>query len=194
MSGWITNGVPNITTTTGLEQSSFDTLAVGGANPLTGSINLQQLSLLLAYYSTRLDKTMVASTRYTSTVSVGAPATVTGVAVEVGTTGGTDSWIVELHSPTGVVLATSTLSGTTAGTASTFQQIAFTAPYTVTVPGVYSVCLISNGTTAKFASLNVPATSGVLTASSSGTFGTSASITPPTTYTANLGPKVVLYT
>ncbi len=56
MSGWITNGVPNLVQTTGTEQSSFDTFSVGGSNPLTGSINIFQLANMISFYGNGLDK------------------------------------------------------------------------------------------------------------------------------------------
>jgi len=192
MSGWTTNGVPLLGSATGAETTSFDTNLANGANAQTAAISLQQLALDVSLYNTKLDKTMVAGTRYYTSYTIGVPQVFTGGIVEVGTTGGTDLWNIELHSPTGATLATTLLTGTTAGTASTWQQIAFTATYTLTVPGTYWVVLQSNGTTAKFASLNSPISS-LLTGSATGTLGTAASITPPTTYTANLGPKIVLY-
>ena len=61
-------------------------------------------------------------------------------------------------------------------TASTWQQIAFTATYNLTVPGTYWLVVQSNGTTAKLATLN-SATNPTLTGSATGTLGTAASIT-----------------
>ena len=192
MSGWTTNGVPLLGSATGAETTSFDTNNANGVNPQTAAFSLQQLANAINLYTTKLDKTMVAGTRYYTSYTIGVPQVFTGGMVEVGTTGGTDLWNIELHSPAGVTLATTLLTGTTAGTANTWQQIAFTATYTLTVPGTYWVVLQSNGTTAKFASLNSPIST-LLTGSATGTLGTAASITPPTTYTANLGPKIVLY-
>ena len=192
MAGWLTNGLPVLGAPTGAETVSFDTNLANGVNAQTAALNLQQLANAVSLYSTKLDKTMVAGTRYYTSYVIGVPQVFTGGIVEVGGTGGTDLWNIELHSPTGATLATTLLTGTTAGTANTWQQIAFTSTYTLTVPGTYWVVLQSNGTTAKFASLNSPISS-VLTGSAAGTLGTAASITPPTTYTANLGPKIVLY-
>lgn len=193
MAGWTTDGVPLLTQSTGAETTSFDTNAAGGANPQTGAFGLQQLALLISFYGSKLDKTMVGGSRYYSSVNIGFPGVLTGIGVEIGTVGGTDSWIVELHGPTGLLLATSATAGTLAGTANTWQQIPFTATYNLTVPGTYFLALQSNGTTAKFASIDAPTSSGVLTGSATGVFGTGASITVPTTYTANLGPKGLVY-
>ena len=116
----------------------------------------------------------------------------TGLGVKVGATGGTDDWNVGLYSSAGALLATSILTGTVAGTAATWQQIPFTATYTLTQGGVYFLALQSNGTTATFEALNAP-TSPTFTGSKTGGFGTWTSITPPTTYTADVGPKMLPY-
>ena len=192
MAGWTTNGVPSVTVLTGNEQSTFDTQAANGSNPQTGSLSLQEIATGVLFYGNILEKTMVAGTRYYTSVEIGNPALLTGISVLVGGTGGTDLWTFELHGPTGLLLATSLATGTTAGTAGTWQSLAFTATYTVTVPGTYWLVAQSNGTTAKIATYNSP-TSPLLTGSAAGTLGTAASITPPTTYTANLGPVARLY-
>lgn len=193
MAGWLTDGIPQVTTTTGAETFNLDTNTSGGATPQMGSTTLQQLATMISFYNNGLDKTMVAGTRYYSSILIGFPALLTGISVKVGSVGGTDNWIFELHGPTGLLLATTATAGTTAGTANTWQQIAFTSTYNLTAPGTYYLAIQSNGTTAKFDSLNAPTSSGVVTGSAAGTFGTGASITPPTTYTANLGPKALVY-
>ncbi len=192
MAGWLTNQVPQLVTGLGAEIINADTGYANGATPQMGAYTSVQLALALSWLNNKLDKTMVAGSRYFTSVNIQVPQVFTGASVEVGTTGGTDLWNIELHSPTGVTLATTLLTGTTAGTANTWQQIAFASTYTLTVPGQYWLVLQSNGTTAKFASINTP-TSVLLTGSATGTLGTAASITPPTTYTANLGPRILLY-
>lgn len=193
MAGWTTNGVPNFAGPfTGLEQFSVDTGLASGQNPQTAALSIQQLGFAISYFNQVADKTMVAGTRYFSSVNIGVGGTFTGIQALVGTTGGTDLWDFELHSPTGALLATSLATGTTAGTASTWQRLAFTTPYTITVPGTYWLVVQSNGTTAKLATIN-SVTSPTLTGSGTGTLGTAASITPTTTYTANLGPVANLY-
>lgn len=193
MPGWINNGVPALTAAYGSELFNIDTQFANGQNPQTASIPLSQLVNMISQFGNILDKTMVAGSRYFSSVQFGNPQVLTGLNVHVGGTGGTDSWILELHSPTGVLLATTATAGTTAGTALTWQQIAFTATYNLTIPGTYYVVVQSNGTTAKFSSYNSPTYTGLLTGSATGTFGTGASITVPTTYTANLGPRITAY-
>ena len=193
MAGWLANGMPSFTTNSGAELITYDTEISGGVAPQTVSCSLQELAILTKFYGNVVDKAQVSGTRYISSFNVGVPALLTGIGALVGGTGGTDKWIFELHSPTGVLLATTDTSGTTAGTAGTWQQIAFTATYNLTQPGTYYLALQSNGTTARFSALNAPTSSGVVTTSVAGTFGTGASITPPTTYTAGVGPVMLPY-
>lgn len=193
MAGLYTDGVPQLTLTTGAETAPFDTNAAAGANPQSGALQIQQIADLISFYGNELSKTMVAGSIYYSSINLGFPAILTGLDVKVGATGGTDTWIAALYGPTGTLLASSTLSGTTAGTAATWQRLAFTASYTLTQPGQYFVALQSSGTTATFGSRNANA-SPTLTGSKTGAAGTLTSITPPTTYTANLGPRILPYT
>lgn len=193
MSGWLTNGVPQLNTITGAETIPLDTNASNGVSPQSCGTSTFQGAMYNSYIATQLDKTMVAGSRYYISYNIGTPQTFTGIAAAVGTTGGTDLWIAELHGPTGLLLATSSLSGITAGTASTWMNLAFTATYTVTQPGQYYLCIQSNGTTAKLSTVNALAVTGVFTGSATGVFATGASITVPTTYTANLGPRSILY-
>jgi len=193
MAGWLTNGVPSLNTLAGAETINIDSNASNGSSPQTGSMSAVQAAVCLDILQNTLDKTMVAGSRYYTSINIGNPQTLTGIRAKVGTTGGTDLWIFELHGPTGLLLATSTTDGTTAGTGNTYQSLAFTATYNLTVPGTYFIAIQSNGTTAKLATLNGPSLTGVYTGSATGTFATGASITAPTTYTANLGPLATVY-
>lgn len=191
MSGWTTNGVPAGSLYTGSERAPFDTQAAQGASPQSISISVQKLAQLISFYGNTKDKAQVSGTRYYTQHTLGEPVLITGLSVLVGATGGTDSWILELHDSTGALVATTATAGTVAGTAGGWQQIALTTPYAA-LAGTYYVALQSNGTTARFASFNSP-TSPLLTGSATGSFGTGAAITPPTTYTANLGPSILPY-
>ena len=201
MPGIIAQGVPTLPLIKGNERIAVDTQISGGAEPQMASMSLERVALAVSYLSSSLSTTAVSGTRYYTAQGIGAlpvnansPAAgylVTGIAFLIGATGGTDKVIVELHDSTGALIATSALAGATVGTAGTYQQVAFTAP--VTIPaGVYFLALQLNGTTARFATYNAPTTM-LLTGSATGTFGTSAAITPPTTYTAGVGPIALLY-
>lgn len=191
MAGLITNGLPQMAQPTGAEQLYADTNLAQSASPQDAMSSLSELAIMLRQFGSSADKTTVAGTRYYRSTTIGSQKTLTGVSVLVGSTGGTDKWIVELHDSAGNLVATSATAGTTAGAAGQWQQIAFTAPVTV-ASGTYYIAVQSNGTTAALAVLDSPV-SNLTTGSATGTFGTSASITPPTTYTANLGPAALVY-
>jgi len=191
MSGLYNNGLPLAALLGGSELVNLDTETAQGINPASVAPTLMQLATALKYLASAQDKTMVAGTRYYVSMQLGSPALLTGIEVLVGSTGGTDLWTFELHDSTGALVATSLATGTTAGTAGTFQRLAFTATYQAAA-GTYYLVAQSNGTTAKlgtYGSAGLPLTTG----SATGTLGTGAAITPPTTYTANLGPIAQVY-
>lgn len=192
MSGLYTAGVPQLGILTGAEKLVLDTnLAAGAASPQTVAMTLAQLAASVAYYGSTLSKTPVSGTRYYIAIDIDTPTTITGIAALVGATGGTDEFIFELHNATGALVATTTTDGVTVGTASTWQRIALTSPY-VAQPGRYFIAVQLNGTTARLAVYNAP-TFPLPAGSATGTFGTGAAITAPTTYTQGVGPVVALY-
>lgn len=194
MSGWLTDGVPLFPTASGLAQVSVDTQLVQGAQPQTAALNLAQLSAIVTMLSNHADKTTVAGSRYFTSMTLGVDTQINGIAALIGTTGGTDKWLAELYDADGNLLATSATAGATVGSAGAVQDFDFTAPYAA-VAGTYFLAIQTNGTTAKLATYNMPVglADGLLTGSATGTFGTGANITPPTNYTANLGPVVLPY-
>lgn len=194
MSGFINNGVPQVPVLAGNELFNMDTQNTQGENPESGSIAALQLAMLLSSLNVSIDKTPVAGTRYYTNVTVGQQQQFTGIGALIGSVGGTDKFIFELHNSSGVLVATTALAGVTVGTAATWQFIPFTAPY-LAAPGTYYIAVQLNGTTARLAVLDNPnlGSVGQVSGSATGTFGTSANITPPTTYTVDLAPKAVLY-
>lgn len=136
--------------------------------------------------------TTVAGTIYWAAIPVLWNATITGIILSVGSTGGTDKFIAGLYNSAGVLIANSDLAGITVGTANTKQKYVFTSATMVNGPGTYYVAVQSNGTTAKFLAFS-NATEGFVTGSAAGSFGTLPSITPGTTYTVNVGPYATLY-
>lgn len=134
-------------------------------------------------------------TGYCGSVRITRNCTVTGIQYLVGSVGGTDKVIASLHDATGALLANSALAGTTVGTAAQLQQVAFTSTYAAVGPGLYFVCLTFNGTTAKFRTIPAycNAGNGVVGNSVTQTFGTAATFTAPTTFTADKVPVASLY-
>lgn len=192
MAGLYTNGVDTDNLITGSEHLAIDTFLANGQAPQTAKLSLARLAMAVTYLSNNLSTAPVAGTRYYVDTSIGTNGTVvTGIRALIGATGGTDKFIYELHDSTGALVATTALAGVTVGTAGTWQAIPFTAPVTVNA-GVYFIVVQNNGTTARIATYNAPV-SPLLTGSAAGTFGTSAAITPPTTYTAGVGPVAMLY-
>lgn len=192
MAGWLTNGVPLVTTLIGGEQLPLDTELASGTPPQSAAINVVQLAAYMNLFATPSSITTVSGTLYYGTINLGILQTLTGIQALVGSTGGTDSWIFALYNSAGVLLANTATAGTTAGTANTWQRVAFTAAFTTTYAGTYFLAAQSNGTTAKFATYNAPSLP-LLTGSATGTFGTLPAITPPTTYTAAKAPIALPY-
>lgn len=119
--------------------------------------------------------------------------TITGVEYLIGSVGGTDKVIASLHDSAGVLLANSALAGATVGTAANTQQVAFTSTYAAVGPATYYICLTFNGTTAKFRSVPAFCQGGVMGNSVTQTFGTAATFTAPTTFTADKVPVMWIY-
>lgn len=202
---------------TGREESPLDiNPASGNAFPLTVRLALYKQALVLGVLQNSLSKTMVAGTIYYTQIGIGGSYTptprgsainqasfvATGMLIGVGGTGGSDTWHVGIWNSSGVLVARSATAGATAGTALTYQQMAFAgssgtatgvdAPVTLT-SGTYYLGLQSSGTTATFKSLNSPIWP-TNTGSQTGTAATLPVISSiSTTYTANLGPQLYVY-
>jgi hypothetical protein len=120
--------------------------------------------------------------------------TLTGIAYLIGSTGGTDSVVIQLLNSSGIQVATTRAPGGVAalvGTTATFQSVAFTTPYAA-VAGKYYVCLQFNGTTAKFRTYPIPGSRFVANGTT-GTWGTAANPTVGTTFVADKGPIICTY-
>jgi hypothetical protein len=149
----------------------------------------------VAYGSMGTSKTPVATETYYAEVFVPRSVTLTGVSYLIGGTGGTDKAVGAIYaSAGGAVLAQSAAAGATVGTNDTFQDLAFTATYAAAGPARYWIAVQINGTTARLRTIAASTFVDVLTKKSTGdTFGTLASLTVPTTFTADLGPIACVY-
>lgn len=135
------------------------------------------------------DSTPVITEVYIAEVFVPAGGTVTGISVFNGSVA-SGNIKVGLADSTGAIVATSAstaMSGTDA-----YQRVAFTTPLTVKGPATYYVLLFIDNTTARF---NTHAVGNFGAGKQTGqTYATGfTTITPPTTFTANLGPIATLY-
>ncbi len=212
MSGFLTNNLPSAALLTGLERFAADSNAASGGQPQQESFAMYKLALALYTMLNSLSKTPVAATIYYSQFNIGFTYTptprgtaiseqsfaVTGVNVPVGATGGTDTLHVGIYNSAGVLVARSITAGVTLGTALTIQQVPMyqtdgstIGPVTLT-SGTYYIAVQLSGTTGRFQTINSPIWPH-FTGSQTGVSGTLAAITPPTTYTPNLGPMASLY-
>lgn len=141
----------------------------------------------VALASIGTDAVSVAGTLYYSEGYNPTTRTVTNVACLNGTTGvGTDLQIFALWNSSGALLGTTALAGTTPATADVFQAIALITPVELP-PGRYFAGFQINGTTSPHQTI-AAATYPNRTGSAAGVFATIGAITPPTSFTANVGP------
>jgi hypothetical protein len=146
-----------------------------------------------AFASLGTNTTLVAGTLYRSEIFVPHLATWTGIGILNGATVGTDNHLVALYDSAGVFIQSSAVAGALSAGANAFQNRAFLATVTLP-PGRYFIAMQSNGTTATLRTHAAANGGNQMTASSTGTFGTlPASFTPPTTFTADVGPIGWLY-
>lgn len=135
------------------------------------------------------DTTPVITEVYIAEIFVPAGCTVTGIANFNGSVA-SGNIKVGLADSTGKIIATSAstaMSGTDA-----YQRVPFTVPVTIIGPATYYALLFVDNTTARF---NTHAVGNFGAGKQTGqTYATGfTTITPPTTFTANLGPIASLY-
>lgn len=138
--------------------------------------------------------TGLATSVYLTQLIVPYNTTLTGIGVLNAATVGTNKYIVALFSDAGVPLANSALAGVTTAGASAYQQVPFTGTVAVQGPKTYWIAIYINGTTDTYYSMPTLAQAHGLAGSvAAQTFGTVASVTLPTTFTAALGPVAYVY-
>lgn len=165
---------------------------VGAAGGFSTSPRLMHTGDLPARVSTDgTNATPSATETYIAEVFVPANVTLTGVAIFNGATVGTDKHCVFLCDSAGAAVANTATAGVTTSGADAYQRIPFTATYAAKGPATYYVALQMNGATDRYNAHGF-GNFGASKATST-VFGTLASITPPTTFTADLGPIASLY-
>jgi hypothetical protein len=183
------------TITTGKNLSVGGTLSVTGTVTASGGIAGATPVAIdtvpigsVAYASFGNDTTMVAGTVYFIGIVIPRNFTVTNINVLQGTIAGTDKLIGALYNSAGTLVANSALAGVTVTTSNTFLTLPLTSTYSAIGPGQYYLSISSNGTTDKIRTVAANTFVTANTNSATGTFGTLAAITPPTSFSANKGP------
>jgi hypothetical protein len=141
------------------------------------------------------NSTVVAAELYCTEIRLPSDKLLTGLAPHIGTTGGTDKWIVALYDSGGNLLANSAVAGATVGSANTWQATAFTVPYYAVGEDQYFGCVMSNGTTATLDTVTTGKDDNILTfkSASAGTFGTLPNFTAPTAFASVSGAYLYAY-
>lgn len=138
--------------------------------------------------TTGTDTTPVTTETYVSSVFIPANTTLTGIAVLNGSAVA-GNITVALADSNGTVLANS--ASTAASGTAAYQAVAFTAPIQVKGPAEYFVLLQNSSTSNRFRSHALGRfKAGKLTGQ---TYGTLPAFTPPTGFTADLGPIASTY-
>lgn len=142
----------------------------------------------VAYGSLGNATTYVSGTVYVAAIPVPADFTATNISCLNGGTVGTNSVIYSLYNSAGIGIDGTVSTGTATAGANAFQTIAMTKTIALVGPSTYYVAVQANGATDNIRTIAASTFVGVRTQSSTGVFGTLPNITPPTTFTANVGP------
>jgi len=139
-----------------------------------------------------------ANATYVSPVIIRHPMLITGIGFLNGATAATDRLIYGLYAAAGgapLVTTTTASNGTLAVNANVFQEIAFASTYQITTLGLYWIGWQANGTTTTRRSIAAATWIDVwtLSAGTAGSAGVMATITAPTSFTADTGPIGYVY-
>ncbi len=166
---------------------------MGSPHPLAVTLALGRRTTVAATSGTSTQG--VANKQWISSLFIPANVTLTGLAFLIGTTGGTDKAIVSLYNNAGTLVANSTTasSGTTVGTAANLQSLDFTATYAAVGPARYWAAVQTNGTAAYVRTIPAYCSLGPTTSQTNASAVPAATITPVTTFTADIGPVIIGY-
>jgi hypothetical protein len=175
------------------------TLGITGATTFTGGVattspKANYYSWLPSTLTSGTSTTPVVTRVYLTQIFIPANVTLTGIKINNGAIVGTDSYIVALFNSAGGAVANSSLAGTLTAGADSYQTIPFTSTYAAKGPSVYWIGLYVNGTTDRFRTIPaVGEMTGWADYATGQTFGTIATITPPTSFNADRGPVAFTY-
>lgn len=166
----------------------------GGITPPGSALKTRYSTWAPEVVTNATSATPSATSVYLSQIFVPYNVTLTGVGVLNAATVGTNKYIVALFNDAGTALANSALAGVTTAGASAYQQVPFTGTVAVTGPKTYWVAVYVNGATDRYyAQPTLGQAHGLAGEVTGQTFGTIASVTLPTTFTADKGPVVYVY-
>ncbi|MBP7550380.1 MAG: hypothetical protein KA761_08870 [Gemmatimonadaceae bacterium] len=175
-------------------RTGMESAAIPGAQTASGTGPLRVGNIpigAVAYGSLGTSAVHVAGSIYVSEIAIPQAMRVTGIGMLNGATVGTDNLIFGLYASDGTLVANTALAGTLSAGTNAFQEIALTAAVDVG-PGRYFLATQCNGTTAT--TRRIAASTYLNRASvTAGSFGTLATITAPTTTTADAGPIGYVY-
>lgn len=164
----------------------------------TGGINAQAGTLSTCFHSggvgvaavgTGTDKTATNTETYIVEVNIPYNVTLTGISIlHLGTSTGNVQF--SLADSTGAVITAAQTASTAAVAAAAYQQVPFAVAYAAKGPAKYFILMQNSGSN-HFRAHNI----GNFGASkkTSETYGTFTAVTPPTTFTADLGPICDVY-
>ncbi len=192
--------VAKLTLTSGGNMTVAGTSTLTGAATLTGGIATSAATKTIfstwnpGAVANATSATPSATVVYMSEIFVPHNETITGIAVLNAATVGTNKWIFALFDSTGAVVANTALAGVTTSGASVFQKIAFTGTYAAKGPKTYWIGAYMNGTTDRYYAIpTLGQMDGLAGSVSAQTFGTVASVTLPTSFTADVAPVAYVY-
>ncbi len=168
--------------------------AAGGVLPVSGAVFTATAASFAvgdfrpAALNAGTDTTPTAGTVYYGELFLPVNYTITGIGYNVGSAGTNGNVIVGLYNAAGAVVANSALAGTAVAAANGFQQVALTATYAAVGPALYYVSISMSSTSDR---LRLGVANGTRAGSAAGSFGTLASITPPTS--AGAAPIAYVY-
>lgn len=191
--GTAISSTANIATSGNISTSGTGTVTAAGGYVGTGPTRIGVVDGVITA-TTGTDVGYVAGDKFVSEIVIPYNVTLTGAAILNGPTVGTDSVIVCLFDSTGAAVATSALAGTATSGADAWQEVDFTSTYAAT-SGRYFVGVQGNGTTDNFHALAAGGlNSTAQNTDDNGSFGTVSDIgTPPTSFTADVGPVMYVY-
>lgn len=146
----------------------------------------------VAYASFGTDSQLTAGSIYWAEIYLPATMTITGITTLNGSVA-SGNIIVGVWNGAGVLQRSSTLSGTAESGTNLMQNTALTSPYVAPGPGRYFVGIQQSNSTGRYRTVAASTFVDVLTGGATGSFGTLPTLTPPASFTADLGPIACFY-